>query len=150
MNKNLLLIVAIFIISSSAILFLLLSSEPQTSEEEVCFENQKCIVAEVVSTPEEMARGLMYRKRLEENRGMLFIFKEEGRYGFWMKNMNFPLDIIWISRNKTVAHIEVNLPPCKSDSCPIYVPDKKALYVLEVNANFSIRNNISIGSTVLF
>ena len=140
--------VCLIILSSIFLLSLLTSESPRTDK--ICFENQNCIMAEVVSTPEDMAKGLMYRKSLYENRGMLFVFTDEGRHSFWMKNMNFPLDMIWISKNRTVAHIERDVPPCRSDPCPSYVPDKKALYVLEVNANFTIRNNISLGSVVLF
>ncbi|MBI5252912.1 MAG: DUF192 domain-containing protein, partial [Euryarchaeota archaeon] len=53
----------------------------------------------------------------------------------WMKNMLFPLDIIWLDSDLKVVHIEHDIPPCKEESCPIYLPSSPARYILEVNAN---------------
>ena len=91
----------------------------------------------------------MNRDSLGENEGMLFIFDKEDYYSFWMLNTRIPLDIIWINANKEIIHIERNLQPC-TDSCPKYSPNEKALYVLEVNANYTSKNGINIGDKVAF
>ena len=115
----------------------------------VCFAGKQCIEVEIMDEPRERARGLMYRESLDEDKGMLFIFPEEGDYGFWMKNMQFPIDIIWINSGK-IVHIERDVPPCESEPCATYTPKKKAKYVLEVVANFTLENGIDPGSGVEF
>jgi uncharacterized membrane protein (UPF0127 family) len=68
-----------------------------------------------------------------------------------MKDMKFPIDIIWISSNHTIIHIEKSLPPCVSFLfCPSYSPDENSQYVLEVNSNFTTKNNIIVGDKVEF
>ncbi len=89
---------------------------------------------EVATTPQQRTQGLMHRTNLPKNHGMLFIFETEDLYGFWMKNTHIPLDIVWISQDKTVVDIQT-VPPCTTESCPTFTPKQKAQYVLEVNAH---------------
>ena len=110
----------------------------------VCAE-YKCFQSEVMSTPEGRERGLMSRDGLADDQGMLFIFDEPGDYPFWMKNMNFPIDIIWLDEVKTVVHAELNVPPCIKDPCPVYPPHVKALYVLEIASGEAVASGIKIG-----
>lgn len=123
-------------------------------ENDLCFDNENkvCIRIEIARTPEDKALGLMHRRNLSENEGMLFIYDEEGYHAFWMKNMNFPLDIIWLDEDKKIVYISEEVSPCKSDPCPLYSPPQnvKVKYVLEVNANFSKENNLSVGKKVAF
>jgi uncharacterized protein len=93
---------------------------------------------EIADTPAKRAEGLMGRKRLDENEGMLFIFPTKGKHSFWMYNTLIPLDIIWLDGDWNVVHVEKNVPPCESANpikCPSYRPDKPAKYVVELNAN---------------
>jgi len=108
-----------------------------------------CIQAEVVSAFAERGKGLMFRESLAKNKGMLFIFEKEGLYSFWMKNMRFPLDIIWLDLNKKIVDIKENVSPC-GESCETLSPGNKAKYVLEVNAGFTKRNKIKVGESVGF
>jgi len=80
---------------------------------------------------------------------MLFIFDTEDKYGIWMENMSFPIDIIWISADKQVVDIKTNAQACVID-CETYSPQENALYVLEVNAGFVEKNGVAIGDTVDF
>jgi uncharacterized membrane protein (UPF0127 family) len=81
------------------------------------------------------AVGLMYRPKIKENEGMLFIFPFKHRWRIWMLNMRFPLDVIWLDADGRVVHIENNLQPCSSFlSCMPYAPKSKAKYVLELNS----------------
>ena len=107
------------------------------------------IRAEVADTLIKRTRGLMFRKSLPENEGMLFIFDEEDCYSFWMMNMSFPIDIIWINKEKEVIDITKNVQPCKL-ICPTYKPKEKAMYVLEVNANFTEEHDVEIGKPLEF
>ncbi|MCE3222030.1 MAG: uncharacterized protein K0S58_210 [Nitrospira sp.] len=91
-----------------------------------------------VKTPQgaliQAEQGLMFRERLADDRGMLFIFGDAQPWTFWMKNTKIPLDIIWMDGKKTIVHIERNVPICtrQDDGCPQYHSDEGALYVLEL------------------
>ena len=80
--------------------------------------------------------------------GMLFVFEKAENYSFWMKDMNFPIDIVWIDDTFSVVGIEKNLSP--STYPKSYGREYKALYVLEVQANFSEKNNIKITDKITF
>lgn len=102
---------------------------------------------EIADDDSERSRGLMFRENLEENSGMLFVFEDEDYYGFWMKNTLIPLDMIFISNDLEIVDIKYAVP-C-DDECINYTPKEKAKYVLEVNGNFTIENNISVGNKVI-
>ncbi|MEK7552225.1 MAG: DUF192 domain-containing protein [Patescibacteria group bacterium] len=102
------------------------------------------VKAEVVKSPEDLARGLSFRESLEKDRGMLFVFENLDYYSFWMKDMKFSLDIIWLDKNFSVVHIEKFVKP---ETFPnSFKPNVLSKYVLEVNAGFSDENKIEIGS----
>ena len=111
-------------------LFVIFGKEPNPK---VC-SSKACFSVEIVKTEQERAQGLMNREFLEENSGMLFIFEQEAKHTFWMKDTKIPLDIIWIDKDKTIVYIKKNAIPCIEDPCPIYYPSAEALYVLELNA----------------
>ncbi len=113
----------------------------------VCFEN-KCIEVEVMDTPNKRSLGLMYRPRLQEDKGMLFVFDYPLKTSFWMKNMQFSIDMIFIRENKTIAHIEKDVPPCYNDHCPTYPSIERIKYVVEVNAGFSDNYGLSLNQDV--
>ncbi len=100
----------------------------------IYFPDGDSVTAELAVTPEERAQGLMFRKKIEYDQGMLFIFDREDFYSFWMKNMLIPLDLIWLDGEKRIVHIERCLPPCEKEPCPSYQPKVPALYVLELKA----------------
>lgn len=135
------------------IIFLLLVSAgcaaSGTSADQVCFE-KTCFTVETVSTLEQRSLGLMYRKSMAEDKGMLFIFQQAQPYAFWMKNTLIPLDIIWMDHARRVVHIEKNVPPCEQDPCASYHPLASALYVLEINAGVAQEKNIRLGDTAQF
>jgi hypothetical protein len=100
---------------------------------------------ELATSPEERAHGLMYRDSLGEKNGMLFVFEEKGYHAIWMKNVKFPLDILWLDEGLRVVYIIRDVPPCKSEPCPIYLPRIDAKYVMELPANSTIKHGIEIG-----
>jgi len=98
--------------------------------------------------PEAQEMGLSGRKSLNEKQGMLFVFYKPEIYNFWMKDMLFPIDIIWIREDKRVVYIKKNVLP---DSYPeTFSSDFPAQYVLEVSAGFSEKNNLKVGDRVEF
>ena len=113
--------------------------------------NNLNLTAEVAVTPEEQSKGLSIKEDLQENEGMIFPYKEPKVLAFWMKDMKFPIDILWLDSDKRVVHIEKNLQPCNPFlPCPSFSPDTKAQYVLETVAGLSDRKGIKIGTQVDF
>ena len=109
------------------------------------------IHVDLAITPDEQSKGLSIKNKLNDSDGMLFPFDTPGDYSFWMKDMKFPIDIIWIDSNYKIVHIEKNLQPCIFFLlCPSYSPHANSNYVLEVNSNFTTKNNITVGDRVYF
>ena len=109
---------------------------------EVQIGNVKLTV-EIADSQEERERGLSERASLDDDKGMLFIFKNPGRYGFWMKDMSFPIDIIWIDESWKIVDIKTNVSPATYPKSFFSV--RSAKYVLETNAGFVNKNNIKLG-----
>lgn len=127
--------------------YLYLSKDVDKNTREVKI-NGHIIKAEIADDPKEQALGLMFRKNLAENSGMLFIYERSARYSFWMKNTKIPLDIIWIDEGLNIVHIEHSVPPCTQSPCLSYRPPAAAKYVVEVNGGWAIKNGVKIGDTV--
>lgn len=106
----------------------------------------QALTVDLATTPAEREQGLSGRKSLAENEGMLFVFPQDGAYKFWMKEMNFPLDIIWLSVDGTVVYIEPGLAPSTYPNS--YGPTGPARYVLEVNAGFAAAHGLKVGDHV--
>ena len=104
---------------------------------------------ELAQTPLAWKKGLSGRKNLKEDRGMLFIFSETKRHAIWMKDMNFPIDIIWIKAGQ-VVDVAQNVPPAAPDdkNPPVYLPREDAGGVLEVKAGFSQKYGLKVGDSV--
>lgn len=112
------------------------------------------LVADVAETNEQRTKGLTVKDTLAGNEAMLFVFETPQKYPFWMPpEMKFPIDIIWLDSNKTVVHIEASAQPCDiypPVSCPNYVPEEEAQYVLETVAGFAQKHNVTEGTKVKF
>ncbi|KKU81780.1 MAG: hypothetical protein UY07_C0009G0017 [Parcubacteria group bacterium GW2011_GWA1_47_8] len=101
------------------------------------------LVLEVADTDSSRARGLSSHAPLESGHGMLFEFPSDGGYGIWMKDMSFPIDIIWLDKDYRVVDTKTHAKP---ESYPeIFIPRVLARYVLEVGEGFLDEHRISIG-----
>jgi uncharacterized membrane protein (UPF0127 family) len=106
------------------------------------------LTVEVARTELQRARGLAGHAPLGAAQGMLFLFDRPDRYSFWMRGMEFPIDIIWI-RDGRIVHIEERLPvPVKGGELPSYTPLAEADAVLEVRAGFSAEHRLEVGNLV--
>lgn len=97
---------------------------------------------EIADNEYEIQTGLMYRKSMQDDRGMLFIFENEQPRSFYMKNTEFALDIIFINKAEEIVSIQKNAKPLDLTSLPSGAP---ALYVLEVNAGLSDQWSLTAG-----
>ena len=104
---------------------------------------------DLADTPEKRFQGLSGREFLEEGTGMLFVFQEERQHTFWMKDMRFPLDMIWITAECTIADIiadVLNPPPDqKNGALPTYSPSAPGTFVLELNAGVAAASGLQTG-----
>jgi uncharacterized protein len=113
--------------------------------------NGLVLLADISVTNEQRTKGLSEKADLAENEAMLFVFGSEAKHTFWMKDMKFPIDIIWIDSDKTIIHIENNLQPCSYEVlCPTYKPNDDSMYVLETVGGFAEKYDILKGTRVGF
>lgn len=139
--------VYLFLLFVLLILFIFALGEKNSGRGENYVQiKEKKFAVELALTGEEKIRGLGGREEICISCGMLFVLGQSGKYSFWMKDMKFPLDIIWISDGK-ISHIAKNIPP---DYQGVIFPDASADNVLEINGGLSEKLNFKIGDSVLF
>jgi uncharacterized membrane protein (UPF0127 family) len=121
------------------------AQEPLETLEIVTSDGTHRFTVEVMRTPEQLAKGLMFRRYMPDDRGMLFDFKTEQPVQFWMKNTYLPLDMIFISKAGKIVSISENAEPLSEKLIPSGAP---VIAVLEVNAGTAARIRASAGDTV--
>ena len=111
-------------------------------------------VVEVAADSDNQIKGLSGRESLDAGTGMLFVFENEKRFRFWMREMEIPLDMVWINSECQVVDISENVPPPERDiplkDLPRYSPESPAKYVLEINGGESEERGLLIGDHVEF
>jgi len=119
---------ALFVIPLLLLFTSCVSAEPQ-----VVLKGQRFKV-ELATTPKEHALGLMFRDKLAEDSGMLFIFPTATTRSFWMRNTRIPLDILYFDDSLRLVSVAQGAKPCHVARCPTYSSAGPARYVLELNA----------------
>jgi uncharacterized membrane protein (UPF0127 family) len=106
----------------------------------------RTIAVDVADTLATRERGLSGREGLGEDEGMLFVFPEDARYSFWMKDMRFSIDILWVSREGAIVDIREKVSP---ETYPtVFQPSTEARYVIELPAGWTTEHDVKIGDTV--
>jgi uncharacterized membrane protein (UPF0127 family) len=105
------------------------------------------IQVRVANTDKTRELGLSYFKTLAKNEGMLFSFPQLGIYPFWMKDMNFPLDIIWIDENSIIVDRVISVDPSSYPNS--FIPQHAAQYVLEIPAGTADQYGLIVGASVI-
>jgi len=103
---------------------------------------------EIVSTDEGKRQGLSGRISLASDQGMLFVFDRPQVHSFWMKDMHFPIDMIWLDENYRVVDVTHDAQP--SSYPATFSPKIPAQYVLEVNAGLAESFNVGVGTLLSF
>jgi uncharacterized membrane protein (UPF0127 family) len=128
-----------------------ISAPPDRYQRAEVTVNNITLNTDLALTQEQQTKGLAIKNAMNETQGMLFVFQQPALESFWMKDMKFPIDIIWMDANRTVVYIAPNLQPCPTvGDCPGYVPTKESLYVLETTAGFSQRHHVKPGTQMNF
>ncbi|MBF8280449.1 MAG: hypothetical protein HW383_222 [Candidatus Magasanikbacteria bacterium] len=104
------------------------------------------VILQIADTSVKRQKGLSGRSLLPANRGMIFIFGEKRQHAFWMKDMNFPIDILWLDERK-IVDIAPIVPPAKAGDLnpPRYYPRLPADVVIELPAGFAAEHQLKIG-----
>lgn len=139
------LLLGLIIIAGSVFLFL---SKPVITEDKtrIIKINDSSFQVEIVNTPETRQQGLSGKANLPDGTGMFFIFETPDKYGFWMKDMNFAIDIVWIDENLRIVDVELDVLP---ETFPqIFYPNKAVKYVLELPAGTIAKYRIDIGAVI--
>ena len=147
LKRGYLLFTAVIIL---ALAFLVFNKDSRNNSGfvDVTLGGQK-IKAEVADSEELRTKGLSERENLPKNKGMLFVFEKADHHQFWMKDMKFSIDIIWINEGRVVDIVENAKPWEKGEANhKVYSPAKSAKYVLEVNAGFVSETKIGIDDEV--
>lgn len=124
------------------------SSSTATNNQETLTVGTKQIEVEVADAQAEIVQGLSGRESLEPDTGMYFVLGERQEVTFWMYQMKFPIDIIWIDSGVIVG-IETNAPIPTPDNIATFQSPTPVTNVLEVNAGFAAENNIIVGDKVI-
>lgn len=145
MKYFLIVFIIFFLIFSSYIVFSKNDEGYKKIEISVKGEN---FVGDVSDTNAKRQLGLSFRKSIGDREAMIFIFENNGVRKFWMKDMLFPIDIIWLDQNKRVIHIEKNISPNTYPKS--FGPETDSLYVIEFNAGTAEKLSLSIGDIIEF
>jgi uncharacterized membrane protein (UPF0127 family) len=120
---------------------------------EITFPNGTKMLAETMLQQLDLTRGMMFRDSLAQDRGMLFVYAKDQNTPFWMYQVHFPLDIVWMDHDRRIVEIVPGAQPCtskKSSECPLYGGHGKALYVLELNAGAAQKLHLKTGDVLGF
>ncbi len=137
------------IVITFVILFLFnISHKPELTSIQYVNIGDARVKVTLAITEQERMIGLSGKESLGESEGLLFIFDKPDKYSFWMKDMNFPIDIIWLDADLKIVDIKHSASPLYFPET--YISDKNAIYVLEVVSGFSEKNNLKVGDRVTF
>ena len=116
-------------------------------ENKFCPNKINCIYLEVARSLQEQKKGLMFRPRLNDDHGMLFILDNQRKISIWMRNTLIPLDLIFISNSK-IVNLYKNVPPCPFSECKEYQSITSVDSIIELNAGTIDKHNISLGQVI--
>ena len=140
-------IVSVFLILALVFVVISFFFSTKNNRNEIILEG-KTFSVEIADMDVTRVLGLSGHAPLGDDEGMFFIFEHPGKYGFWMKDMTFPIDIIWIDQNFKIVHIENAISP---ETYPkIFYPKIPALYVLEIKASVAQKLDLKIADNVKF
>lgn len=137
--------IAIIVVFCLTFLFFLLRKDTVSSETLKIEIKGKNYTVQVARTALSREKGLSETQKIPHD-GMIFIFPDSGIYSFWMKDMNYPIDILWIDKNFQIIEMRENIYPGTYPE--VFTPEKESLYVLETQAGFVEKHNIKVNDTV--
>jgi uncharacterized membrane protein (UPF0127 family) len=136
---------AILVIGSTFLLFVLPNlTKPATN----LWLGDGIFNTDIALTPAAREQGLSGKPELQADHALLMAFPSEGEWGIWMKDMNFPIDIVWLSKDKKVIYVVKDAPP--EDQTTVYKPEKPAMYVVELPSGTTSSKAINLNDIASF
>ncbi len=126
------------------LIFVSCTKKSNIKKQAVLYINGRALNVEIASKDEERQKGLMYRKELGENEGMLFVFEKDKILSFWMKNTSIPLSIAFLDKNGKV----IDIYDMKPFSLEPVVSKLKCRYALEVNRGYFNKCGLKVGDKI--
>jgi uncharacterized membrane protein (UPF0127 family) len=114
----------------------------------VIFGDATQIDVEVADTDEARAQGLMFRDFLADDTGLLLAMQRPDYHAIWMKNVRIPLDVLWLDAHGRIVWMVEWAPPCRQEPCPIYRPEARSVFVLEVPGGVARRHRAAVGGSL--
>ena len=148
MSKSKIILIFIVIFSIFSIVIFFSKQKSEVLEKSTVILGGKEFFVDLADTNLKRQKGLSESSPLLDNQGMFFIFESSGTHGFWMKDMLYSIDIIWIDQNMQITHIEKSAGP---NSYPkTFYPNNPSMYVLEISSGQSEILGLKIGDAVEF
>ena len=148
-RHRLITLVLLAVLLMSVSLFLSSPKEPDTIV--VTFPSGTTLETEVADTPEKLLFGLAFREALPPNTGMLYIFEATGPHRLNTKQYKIPVDMIWLDESRHVIGIFENVPPCFSETCPMYGPGEEPVrYAIQTTAGFARQEGLQSNAELKF
>ena len=139
-------LVAVFLSATFAVWYFYQLPQTDVSPVRTLQLGGQTIHISVAASESVRQQGLSGRTGLAADEGMLFVFPEDGKYAFWMKDMRFSIDILWLSADGRVVYMALNVSP---DTYPqVFRPDVPARYVLELPAGYAKAHAVRVGDIV--
>ncbi len=148
-----LVLVVVYGVVKQPAIYSLTAPAVKNGDRQAVLPNGEVLNVAVADSEDERIQGLSGTDSLSQDEGMLFIFPYAGQHGIWMKNMNFPIDILWLDEDGKVVDVAENVPvPPEGEtdgSLLIYHNDDPAKYVLEVTAGIAQGAGVEVGERVI-
>lgn len=149
LKENIRLLTGAIVIFFLAILILVIFISKNNSQTKTKVTiNNKSFNVFVAKTETEKQIGLSSKNKIDDDQGMLFLFDKPDFYSFWMKEMKFPIDIIYIENNKITTIIKNAQVLSETGNLPTYQPKEKSEMVVEIKAGLAEKYKINEGSSV--
>lgn len=129
----------------AAIIVISSSSQPKT----IVRVGDAVVTATIAQTPASRTQGLSGTTQLGAGEALLMVFPNDGIWKIWMKDMNYPIDILWLDADKKIIYIVKNAPP-EAGTSVVYEPESPARYIVELSAGTVDRAVVAIGQTTMF
>ncbi|HEV8677288.1 MAG TPA: DUF192 domain-containing protein [Candidatus Paceibacterota bacterium] len=139
--------IVVALLALAAYLFFMPVSGQATLPETSLAIGSTSIEVELATTGGEQEQGLSGRNSLAQGHGMFFVFDHADKWGIWMKDMKFPIDILWANENGIIVTIEHDVPP--SSYPQSFYPSADSSYVLELPAGYTQEKGIAIGQQIV-
>ena len=144
-KKWILPVILIVLVSLSGIS---LFNQSQTYRVQITLPDGKVLMAEVADSMEERLLGFFMAGSLTPDLAVLFIYEEAGNQKIWSRNIQMPVDLVWLDANRKVIQVDSNVLPCLKEPCPDYQSSEPAMFLLQVISGAAREHDLEKGASI--